>query len=199
MPDGDTTTSEPTAPAEDGLGPAGEKALDAFKVRARDAERAAKAEKEAREAVEEELAALRAASQSEQEKAIDAARKEAADAAARAEREKAAEKIGELMRLRLQDRIAVAASGRFANPGVAGRLLDPDELVDDEGHPDEAKIGKALDTLLEREPYLAANGQRPPATPDPDQGPRGGGGSGSVEDRARERARKMGVRFNDDK
>ena len=116
----------------------------------------------------------------------------------KAEREKAAERIGELMRLRLSDRIAVAASGRFANPGVAGRLLDPDDLVDDEGHPDEGKIGEALDALLEREPYLAADGaqRRPPA--DPDSGPRSGGGTGDLNSRARERARRMGVRFGDD-
>jgi hypothetical protein len=195
----DTTTTDP-APAGEAdrpLGSAGEKALDAFKNRARDAERAAKEERSAREALEREVAELRTANQTDTEKLLAAARKEGAAEAIKQERERAAIRIGALMRERLEDKIAVYATGKLANPVVARRLLDLDELVDGEGAPDEAKIQTAIGELLEREPYLAADGQRKTAPADPDAGARGPAGGGDLAARARERARRMGAPIQD--
>jgi hypothetical protein len=177
------------------LGPPGEKALEAFKTRARDAERALKEERAARDELVEEVRRLREESQSDVEKAIAKASREAAEAARKEEAERAALRIGELMSKRLRDRIALAATGRFMDPDVVARLLDPDELVADDGEPDEGAIGKALDSLVERAPYLAIPGQAPKPPPaDPDSGPRGGNAPGDLDRRARDRAKRMGAR-----
>jgi len=192
-----TTTTVPAEVSTTALGAAGEKALDAFKQRAREAERTLRDERAAREAAESELIRLREAGRSETEKAIEKARREAADAARKEESERAALRVGELMAQRLRDRVALAATGRFVDPDVAARLLDTDELVTDDGSPDEAAIASALDGLLERSPYLALPGHAPkPPPPDPDAGPRGGG-QGDLDRRVRDRARRMGARVDD--
>ena len=192
-----TTTTVPAEVSTTALGAAGEKALDAFKQRAREAERTLRDERAAREAAESELIRLREAGRSETEKAIEKARREAADAACKEESERAALRVGELMAQRLRDRVALAATGRFVDPDVAARLLDTDELVTDDGSPDEAAIASALDGLLERSPYLALPGHAPkPPPPDPDAGPRGGG-QGDLDRRVRDRARRMGARVDD--
>lgn len=69
--DGAKPSDKPDAKQDEPLGEAGTKALEAFKERARNAEREAKAAKD-------ELDALKQANQSESEKAITAAKKEAA-------------------------------------------------------------------------------------------------------------------------
>lgn len=154
----DETTDEVDQPGEgesttdtkpDELGDAGKKALAAERSARRQAEKAAKA-------AEVELEKLRTDAMSEQEKAIAAARAEA-----RAEALEAAN--ARLVRAEVR----AAAAGRLANPDLAPRLLNLDEFeVGDDGEVDTAAITKALDALVEAEPYLAVSAKRPAGTAD---------------------------------
>lgn len=129
------------------LGDAGKKALAAMKER----EKAARAR--ARE-LERENAELKAAIESKDktpdEQAIDAARREA-EAAAIA---KANERI-------LRSEIRAAAAGKLADPADALLHLDlADFEVDESGNVDATEIADAINELLERKPYLAAQSGR---------------------------------------
>ncbi|TXS35363.1 hypothetical protein EAO77_36930 [Streptomyces sp. t39] len=58
---------------------------------------------------------------------------------------------------RVQSAAVAAASGRMANPQLAARLLDLEDVgEDDKGRPDRATLTELIDELLEEEPYLAA-------------------------------------------
>lgn len=55
--------------------------------------------------------------------------------------------------------VKAAASGRMVDPEDAVRLLNLDEFeVNDDGHVDGAKVGKAIDGLIQAKPYLRAKG-----------------------------------------
>lgn len=158
------------------LGPEGEKALQAWKDRAKAAERDAKRAKQ----LEDEIAELRSAQMSDQEKAIEQARKEAADAARVEERTgtnarlfKAELRAAAGTDIKLEDGklVKLADPSLLADPEVALRLLGLDEIpVTDAGDIDTEAISTAVATLVATKPYLAAS-----ATPLPgsaDQGAR---------------------------
>lgn len=129
------------------LGDAGKKALAAMKER----EKAARAR--ARE-LEREISELRATIESKDktpdEQAIESARREA-EAAAIA---KANERI-------LRSEIKAAAAGKLSDPADALLHLDLTEFeVDESGNVDATEIVDAINELLERKPYLSAQGGR---------------------------------------
>jgi hypothetical protein len=146
---GSDATTEAANPPEgsEALGDAGKKALAAMKER----EKAARAR--ARE-LEREVAELKATIESRDkspdEQAIEAARREA-EAAAIA---RANERI-------LRSEIKAAAAGKLADPEDALRYLDLEEFeVDESGNVDATEIVDAINELLERKPYLSAQGGR---------------------------------------
>ena len=149
-----TTTSTVTMTADDPLGEAGKKALDAERTERR------KAEKRAKD-LDAELAKFREASMSEQEKAVEAARREAA-----------AQAIATVNQRILKAEIRAAAGGRLADPEDAVRFLDLDEFtIGEDGEIDQKAVLAAVDRLLKMKPYLAASATRPAG--DADQGARG--------------------------
>jgi hypothetical protein len=109
-----------------------------------------------------ELEALKANPPAPDEAALEAAR-------AAGRREAEAELGGQLAAVRLELEVLRAASGRFADPADALRLLDPTHLLDAAGQVDTARLAQALDQLLEAKPYLAAG----TSTPRVPGGPRG--------------------------
>ncbi|MGV2384687.1 MAG UNVERIFIED_CONTAM: hypothetical protein LOD86_05395 [Thermobifida fusca] len=136
-----------TPEGSEALGDAGKKALSAMKER----EKAARAR--ARE-LEREVAELRATLESKDktpdEQELDAVRREA-EAAAIA---RANERI-------LRSEIKAAAAGKLADPEDALRYLDLGEFeVDESGNVDATEIVDAINELLERKPYLSAQGGR---------------------------------------
>ncbi|MGP4995104.1 hypothetical protein [Glutamicibacter ardleyensis] len=80
------------------------------------------------------------------------------DLAAEQEREKRETAILDKANDRiLRSEIKSAAAGKLQNPGLAVRLLDLSDFeVDEDGNVDEDEIAEAIDELLEKEPYLAA-------------------------------------------
>jgi len=147
--------------SDDTLGPAGVKALEEFKRRARENEAKAKRADQ----LEAELEKIRDANRSESEKAVERARREATDAARK-------EVLGQANRRILTAEIRAAAGGRLADPLDAVRMLDVDAFsVNDNGEVDSAAITKALDALLEAKPYLGAGTKRFEGSAD--AGPRG--------------------------
>lgn len=141
------------------LGNAGKKALDAERAAKRAAEKAARDTQKALEAAQAELAKHRAASQTEQDKALEKARKEAAEAAR-------GEVLADLHRERVEAAVLRAAAGKFADPEDAIVHLREDIEVGPDGRPDSAAVTRAVDELLERKPHLKANGHRPAGSAD---------------------------------
>lgn len=149
-------------PSDEPLGDAGEKALEAWKTRARAAEKEAKRAKD----LEAELAKLREASMSEQEKAVEVARAEARK-----------EAMGTANRRLVAAEVRAAAGGKLADPQDAVRFIELDQFgVDDDGEVDAKAIARAVDELVKEKPYLAAGATRPAG--DADQGARGKAASG---------------------
>lgn len=131
------------------------KALDAERKARRDAESAAKR-------LESELAELRKAQMSDQEKALDAARTEG-----RTEAE-----------TRLRDRILSAevrarAAGRSIDPDLVATLIDRSSLKWDGDDPDSESLDRQIEKVLAARPYLVSNAGGPPAPPRVPTGPRG--------------------------
>lgn len=154
------------------LGPEGEKALQAWKDRAKAAEADAKRTK----ALEDELAALRAEQMTEQEKAIAAARQEAADGAK-------AEVLGTVNAKLFAAELKAAAKSDIATAdGKHVRLTDPSLLADPEvalrllglgeipvtesGDIDTEAISTAVAALVAAKPYLAASATPPAGAAD---------------------------------
>lgn len=103
-----------------------------------------------------ELEEIKAASQSETEKAIEKARKEAA--------KEATEKVTSGFQTRvLKAEIRAQAAGRFADPDDPVRFLDLDDdtFFDGEGEVQTDALKKALDDLLQAKPHLAAGSAAP--------------------------------------
>lgn len=168
----DDPTPDQTAPAVDPtpepqatdqpLGPEGEKALQAWKERARIAEKEAKraAELEAR------LADIEAANMTEQEKALDQARKEAAEAAR-------SEVLSTTNERLFAAEVRAAVAGKLNDPDllsdpiVAQRLLGFDTPpVTDSGDIDAAAIAEKVASFLEAKPHLAASATQKPTSID---------------------------------
>jgi hypothetical protein len=105
-----------------------------------------RAAESAHDETRKELERLRAQNESENEKAV-------REAAAEARRDEA----GKWSRRLLEAQVAVAAAGRLNDPSDAVRLLPVEELLaeEDEAARDRA-ITKAIETLIESKPYLAA-------------------------------------------
>lgn len=170
------TTEDAQAPTEKGdqLGPEGQKALDAFKRRARDAEKALKER-------DDRLAKIEEANKSESEKALDKARKDA---------RKEAE--AEFEKERRSDRLAVAVAGHARELADVDDVVlnlkqgDVEELFDDEGKVKADALKKALDDLTKRKPHLKATGTGKP-TGSADGGEGEGGGAKSFNDLLRGR------------
>lgn len=76
----------------------------------------------------------------------------------------------------VRSEIKAAAAGKLADPKDALNFINPDDFeVDDDGTVDEDEIAEAIDDLLTRKPYLAAqSGPRKPK-PDRSQGQTGEG------------------------
>lgn len=134
--------------SEDGeadLGDKGKKALDAMKAKL-------KVEKAKGRTAAAELAALKAAKANEgkpaDEQAIENAKAEAR-----------AEALATANRRIIRSEVKSAAAGKLANPALAVKLIDLDELeVDEDGNVDEETIADAIDDLLKENPYLAVQG-----------------------------------------
>ena len=142
--DGEDDADESEDGAED-LGDKGKRALDAMKARvkaAKAAERSAKAEAA-------QLKAEKAnAGKPADELAIENAKREATEAA-----------LSTANKRILRSEVKAAAAGKLANPALAVKLIDLDDLeVDEDGNVDEDAIAEAISALLEENPYLAAQG-----------------------------------------
>jgi hypothetical protein len=150
---------EAAAKAADALGDKGKQALDRMKAKWQ-------AERDKRSAIEAENAALKAANAPKGDDAeLAAARQKAVDDAIKAATSKANDRI-------VRSEIRAAATGKLANPALALKLLDLTQFeVDDDGNVDADEINDAIAELIEKEPYLAAQGRR--FQGDPDAGPRG--------------------------
>ncbi|MER6531163.1 hypothetical protein [Streptomyces sp. NPDC001508] len=153
--------TDPATPPEPGtgddppLGPAGEKALAAWKKRARDAEQQTRDQAARLKEYEDR-------DKTEAEKQADAL-KAAQDRAEQA------------TRLAVSAKVEALAAGRFQDPLDAVEALRSGSYVTGEGVVDAAAITAALDDLLTRKPHWAAAepGPRTPR-PDPAQGARPG-------------------------
>lgn len=152
---------------ESQLGDAGQKALDAWKSRAKTAEAKAKEADQ----LAAKLAKYEEASKTEHEKALEKARTEAS-----------AQTKSEVMKV-ANERIVKAAvreqaAGKLTNPADAAAFLDLGEFsVTDAGDVDEKQIASAIDRLLKERPYLAGDARR--QTGSADQGARGSAATGT--------------------
>jgi hypothetical protein len=127
------------------LGDKGKRALDAMKAKL-------KAAKASERTAKQEAAQLKAekanAGKPADEQAIETAKREATEAA-----------LSTANKRILRSEVKAAAAGKLANPALAVKLIDLDELeVDEDGNVDEDAIAEAISTLLEDNPYLAAQG-----------------------------------------
>ncbi|MER6487623.1 hypothetical protein ABT264_29210 [Streptomyces virginiae] len=143
-PDGDPS-DDSAAPAEEvvdaPLGPAGTKALDEWKRRAKEAEKASR--EQARR-----LQALEDRDKTEVQRA--------------SERAEAAEKRAAAMAQRtVRAEVRALAAATFADPSDAAAFLDPSDFMDDDGDVDSKKLERALADLLKRKPHLAKEGAPP--------------------------------------
>jgi len=128
-----------------GLGDKGKRALDSMKAKW-------KAEKKRAADAVAERDQLKAekdnAGKAPEEQALEAARAEAR-----------AEALAAGSKRILRSEVKAAASKKLANPALAVKLIDLDDLeVDDDGNVDEDAIAEAIDDLLKENPFLAAQG-----------------------------------------
>jgi hypothetical protein len=159
-------TTETTVETDAELKPEGEKALNAFKARARAAE---KAQKE----LADKLDKIEEANKSETDKALDKARKEA-----RAEAE------GEFEKERRSDRLQVAVAKHARDLADVDDVVlnlaqgDLDALFDKDGKIDAKAVQAALEALLKDKPHLKATGVgKPQGSADGGEGQPGEGNS----------------------
>lgn len=153
-PPAPTPPAPPAAPPpakpdpEAELGEAGLKALRAERARAEKAERDLAT-------LTAERDDLKSKTQTDSEKAIDAARKEG-----RAEAELTAN------RRIVRSEIRAIAGGKVSDPEDAAALLgDLDRFITAKGDVDLKAISSAIDELVRQKPYLTANGGRTRALP----------------------------------
>ncbi|MEU3665754.1 hypothetical protein [Streptomyces virginiae] len=131
------TAVEPDAP----LGPAGEKALDEWKRRAKEAEKASREQAKRLQAIED---------------------RDKTEVQRASERAEAAEKRAAAMAQRtVRAEVRALAAATFADPSDAAAFLDPSDFMDDDGDVDSKKLEKALADLLKRKPHLAKEGAPP--------------------------------------
>lgn len=127
------------------LGPKGEKALEQWKKRAREAERELRKTKRSSKTTASKTTAKKTGDDDEDDPEVirQKAREEAELAVAQD---------------RALDKLEARAARKFADPEDARALLarQADDFLDDEGKPDVEAIDEALDELLEKKPHLAA-------------------------------------------
>lgn len=141
---GGTPAPDATSDADAGLGDAGKRALAEERKARTAAEREAKAAKA-------ELDKLRDASQTEQEKALEAARSEAR-----------AEVLSTANERLIRAEVRGAAASTTVDADAVVSLLDLSQFeVSDDGTVDRKAISSAIEELLKEKPYLAANGKKP--------------------------------------
>jgi len=127
------------------LGDKGKRALDAMKAKLKAAKTDART---ARQEADQLKAEKANSGKSASEQAIETAKQEATAAA-----------LSTANKRILRSEVKAAAVGKLANPAIAVRLIDLDELeVDEDGEVDEDAIADAISKLLEDNPYLAAQG-----------------------------------------
>jgi hypothetical protein len=131
------------------LGPAGEKALNEWKQRAKDAEKANRTNAARLQEIEDR-------DKTEVQKAGERATAAEQRATAMVQRAAKAE-------------VRAIAASTFADPSDAAAFLDMSDFVDDAGDIDSKGIEKALADLLKRKPHL---GKEQPAAPSFDGGAR---------------------------
>jgi hypothetical protein len=150
----ESTTSEGGAPAvaaaepagtpeggDAALGPAGEKALDEWKRRAREAEKAGRAQAARLKEIEDR-------DKSELQKA--------------SERAEAAEKrVAAVTDRAVRAEVRALAAATFADPSDAAAFLNPSDFVDNDGDVDTKAVEKALADLLKRKPHLGKEAAPP--------------------------------------
>lgn len=149
-----------------------------WKSHARTWEDRAKADKKRADDLQAELDKVKEKTQSEQEKAIDAAKAEGRTEALTVANKRV-----------VKAAVKVAAAGKLADPSDAASLLDLEQFeVNADGDVDQKKVDAAIDRLLEEKPHLAAKGARPSG--DGGGGPRGdpAGGKESMNDLIRRKA-----------
>lgn len=174
----ETKTETTTETTDEGkLGPEGEKALSAFKSRARAAEKESKELKERLEQIEE-------STKSETDKALDKARKEARkEAESEFEKERRADRLQVAVAKHARDLADVDDVVLNLERGDLDGLFGADNKVDADA------LKGALETLLKEKPHLKATGTgRPQGSADGGEGE--GGEGGSFNDMLREQARR---------
>jgi hypothetical protein len=173
-----------TPPATDGLGDAGKAAIQAERAAATEANRLRAAAEAERERLQKELDALKGQTQTEQEKAIEAARKEART-----------QVLGEVGRSLVSSAIEAAASvAKFFDPADAAVLLSSrvaEVTVSELGVVDKAKVADLVKELAESKPHLVQSGSG--AMPLPGQGTPSAPSTGSVAAGAAEYERRKGI------
>lgn len=153
--DVDTDVEDSTDDVEDdALGDKGKRALDTMKSKW-------KTERTKRQEAEAKLAALESGDD-------DDSKQRTADAAALA---KANQRI-------VKAEVRAAAAGKLADPVDALNFIDLDQFeVGEDGDVDQEEIAEAIEDLMRRKPYLAAQGGTSRPKPDRSQGARGKGSS----------------------
>lgn len=121
----------------DALGDPGKRALKAER------DRAAQAEQRAKE-LEGERDKLKQAQMTAEEKAVEDAKAEARSEALATARQRI-----------LSSEVHAHAAGKLDNPQLAERLVDTDDLIDDDLNVDTAKLTERIDRLIEDNPGLA--------------------------------------------
>jgi hypothetical protein len=136
--------AEPAGGSEGGdapLGPAGEKALDEWKRRAKEAEKTGRAHAAKIKEIEDR-------DKSELQKA--------------SERAEAAEKrVAAMADRAVRAEVRAMAAAAFADPSDAAAFLNPADFVDSDGDVDTKAVEKALADLLKRKPHLAKEAAPP--------------------------------------
>lgn len=176
-----------TPPATDGLGDAGRTAIERERENAATARQQKAAAEQERDRLQGELDALRGATQTDQEKALEAARK-----AARAE------VLGEVGKNLVAAAIETAATGsKFFDPADAAALLSgriAEVTVSETGVVDKAKVAELVKELAESKPHLvqSANSapQRLPGQGTPSASPAAGSVSAGAAEYQRNKANK---------
>lgn len=142
----DTDAEQDSSTEDERLGDAGKKALDAWKDRARLAEKALKDAKVAAAKAQQE-ADLKDKPADEQE--IERARAEAR-----------AEATAEANKRILRSELKALATGKLADPTDAALYVNLDDFtVSDSGDVDSDALNEAIADLIERKPHLAAQKQ----------------------------------------
>lgn len=157
--DSDNDSDDADDDGADALGDKGKRALDKMKAKL-------KSEKAARVAAESRVAQLEGGD----------------DENAQQQREAEAAAIAKANAKIVKAEVRAAASGKLADPRDALNFIDLEQFdVDEDGDVDQEEIADAIEDLIRRKPYLAAqSGTTKTPKPDRSQGARGKG-SRSVE------------------